>query len=56
MIEAGEIYASINQKDGMVSFLEAAADQYSSVAMAGPRPPPWHDTRSLIVCSYVVYQ
>jgi len=34
MIEAGEIFASISQRDGMVSFHDVGTDQYSSVAMA----------------------
>jgi|AntAceMinimDraft_1070359.scaffolds.fasta_scaffold50842_2 hypothetical protein len=31
MIEAGEIFASISQRDGMVSFHDVGTDQYSSV-------------------------
>ena len=34
MIERGEIFASVSQRDGMVSFHEIAVDQYSSAAMA----------------------
>ena len=37
MIEDGEIFASVSQRDGMVSFHEIAADQYSSAEMAERR-------------------
>lgn len=34
MIEAGEIFASVSQKDGMVSFHDVSADLYSGAKMA----------------------
>lgn len=34
MIEAGEIFATISQRDGMVSFHDVAADHYSGAEMA----------------------
>lgn len=34
MVEDGEIFASVSQRDGMVSFHDVASNQYSSVAMA----------------------